>query len=192
MAIYGLSVLILLYSWLDGCKRPWNNRAWQQAEYHKRRPRDACGGMCEWLKQAVLKTALPARVTGVRIPLPPPLHGAVAASGCQFCDAHAGREPSPDASSYARKAAQVQIHLPHCALIEHPALARCLFSVRHAMLWFPLPINHKQDSPCCRASWRGFRFRHIPAFFCRSGEKHRIISILFVLNHMIFLPPRYD
>ena len=31
-----------------------------------------CGGMCEWLKQAVLKTALPARVTGVRIPLPPP------------------------------------------------------------------------------------------------------------------------
>ena len=30
------------------------------------------GGMCEWLKQAVLKTALPARVTGVRIPLPPP------------------------------------------------------------------------------------------------------------------------
>ncbi len=33
--------------------------------------------MCERLKQAVLKTALPARVTGVRIPLPPPLgfHG---------------------------------------------------------------------------------------------------------------------
>ena len=30
------------------------------------------GGMCERLKQAVLKTALPARVTGVRIPLPPP------------------------------------------------------------------------------------------------------------------------
>jgi hypothetical protein len=28
--------------------------------------------MCEWLKQAVLKTALPERVTGVRIPLPPP------------------------------------------------------------------------------------------------------------------------
>lgn len=31
------------------------------------------GGMCERLKQAVLKTALPLRVTGVRIPLPPPL-----------------------------------------------------------------------------------------------------------------------
>jgi hypothetical protein len=30
------------------------------------------GGMCERLKQAVLKTALPERVTGVRIPLPPP------------------------------------------------------------------------------------------------------------------------
>ena len=37
---------------------------------HVARPR--CGGMCEWLKQAVLKTALPLRVTGVRIPLPPP------------------------------------------------------------------------------------------------------------------------
>jgi hypothetical protein len=35
-----------------------------------------CGGMCEWLKQAVLKTALPYRVTGVRIPLPPP---------CNYC-----------------------------------------------------------------------------------------------------------
>ena len=31
------------------------------------------GGMCERLKQAVLKTALLERVTGVRIPLPPPL-----------------------------------------------------------------------------------------------------------------------
>jgi hypothetical protein len=31
------------------------------------------GGMCERLKQAVLKTAVPARVPGVRIPLPPPL-----------------------------------------------------------------------------------------------------------------------
>src|ERR1017187_4632393 len=30
------------------------------------------GGMCEWLKQAVLKTAVPERVPGVRIPLPPP------------------------------------------------------------------------------------------------------------------------
>src|SRR5216684_4513778 len=29
--------------------------------------------MCEWLKQAVLKTAVPERVPGVRIPLPPPL-----------------------------------------------------------------------------------------------------------------------
>src|SRR5438067_11039013 len=28
--------------------------------------------MCEWLKQAVLKTAVPERVPGVRIPLPPP------------------------------------------------------------------------------------------------------------------------
>src|SRR5438309_11002221 len=31
-----------------------------------------CGGMCERLKQAVLKTAVPERVPGVRIPLPPP------------------------------------------------------------------------------------------------------------------------
>src|ERR1700680_4023313 len=31
------------------------------------------GGMCEWLKQAVLKTAVPETVPGVRIPLPPPL-----------------------------------------------------------------------------------------------------------------------
>src|SRR5271157_2869796 len=30
------------------------------------------GGMCERLKQAVLKTAIPERVSGVRIPLPPP------------------------------------------------------------------------------------------------------------------------
>ena len=33
------------------------------------------GGMCEWLKQAVLKTAVRETVPGVRIPLPPPLHG---------------------------------------------------------------------------------------------------------------------
>src|SRR5271165_244170 len=33
---------------------------------------DPCGGMCERLKQAVLKTAVPERVPGVRIPLPPP------------------------------------------------------------------------------------------------------------------------
>src|SRR5579872_402544 len=33
----------------------------------------ALGGMCEWLKQAVLKTAVPETVPGVRIPLPPPL-----------------------------------------------------------------------------------------------------------------------
>src|SRR2546430_4323765 len=37
--------------------------------------------MREWLKRAVLKTAVPERVSGVRIPLPPPLcdwriHGA--------------------------------------------------------------------------------------------------------------------
>jgi hypothetical protein len=31
-----------------------------------------CGGMCEWLKQAVLKTAVRETVPGVRIPLPPP------------------------------------------------------------------------------------------------------------------------
>ncbi len=30
------------------------------------------GGMCEWLKQAVLKTAVRETVPGVRIPLPPP------------------------------------------------------------------------------------------------------------------------
>jgi hypothetical protein len=28
--------------------------------------------MCEWLKQTVLKTVVPERVPGVRIPLPPP------------------------------------------------------------------------------------------------------------------------
>src|ERR1035441_3158953 len=33
----------------------------------------SCGGMCERLKQAVLKTAVLERVPGVRIPLPPPL-----------------------------------------------------------------------------------------------------------------------
>ncbi len=32
----------------------------------------SCGGMCERLKQAVLKTALGESPTGVRIPLPPP------------------------------------------------------------------------------------------------------------------------
>ena len=30
------------------------------------------GGMREWLKRAVLKTAVPETVPGVRIPLPPP------------------------------------------------------------------------------------------------------------------------
>jgi hypothetical protein len=30
------------------------------------------GGVCEWLKQAVLKTAVRETVPGVRIPLPPP------------------------------------------------------------------------------------------------------------------------
>ena len=33
----------------------------------------ACGGMAEWLMAAVLKTAVPERVSGVRIPLPPPI-----------------------------------------------------------------------------------------------------------------------
>ncbi len=32
-----------------------------------------CGGMAEWLKAAVLKTASRVIVTGVRIPLPPPV-----------------------------------------------------------------------------------------------------------------------
>lgn len=31
------------------------------------------GGMAEWLNAAVLKTVVPSRVPGVRIPLPPPL-----------------------------------------------------------------------------------------------------------------------
>ena len=30
------------------------------------------GGMAEWLMAAVLKTVVPERVSGVRIPLPPP------------------------------------------------------------------------------------------------------------------------
>src|SRR5579863_693644 len=34
--------------------------------------RYSSGGMCEWLKQAVLKTAVRETVPGVRIPLPPP------------------------------------------------------------------------------------------------------------------------
>ena len=32
-----------------------------------------CGGMAEWLMAAVLKTVVPERVSGVRIPLPPPV-----------------------------------------------------------------------------------------------------------------------
>ena len=39
----------------------------------KQLPPASHGGMCERLKQAVLKTAIPERVSGVRIPLPPPL-----------------------------------------------------------------------------------------------------------------------
>jgi H+/Cl- antiporter ClcA len=34
--------------------------------------------MCEWLKQAVLKTAVRETVPGVRIPLPPPVLGDLA------------------------------------------------------------------------------------------------------------------
>src|SRR5688572_8417425 len=37
--------------------------------YNQRNPD---GGMAEWLMAAVLKTAVPERVSGVRIPLPPP------------------------------------------------------------------------------------------------------------------------
>ncbi len=39
-------------------------------------PADSRGGMCEWLKQAVLKTAVRETVPGVRIPLPPPSQSA--------------------------------------------------------------------------------------------------------------------
>ena len=57
--------------------------------------------MCEWLKQAVLKTAVPERVSGVRIPLPPPsfLQGSL--------DSLRSPGISP-AGSNARKAAQVR------------------------------------------------------------------------------------
>src|SRR5947208_4764067 len=41
--------------------------------------------MREWLKRAVLKTAVPERVSGVRIPLPPPL--------CDWC-IHGAQEHS--------------------------------------------------------------------------------------------------
>ena len=39
------------------------------------------GGMCEWLKQAVLKTAVRETVPGVRIPLPPPSRPGAISSG---------------------------------------------------------------------------------------------------------------
>src|SRR3954454_5977136 len=38
----------------------------------------ASGGVVEWFKAAVLKTAVPARVPWVRIPPPPPVHTAYA------------------------------------------------------------------------------------------------------------------
>ena len=44
-----------------------------RSEVRERDDTRLAGGMCEWLKQAVLKTALRETVTGVRIPLPPPL-----------------------------------------------------------------------------------------------------------------------
>jgi hypothetical protein len=73
--------------------------------------------MCERLKQAVLKTAVPARVPGVRIPLPPPV----------FPEQLAARGPSTSlrispAGSDARKAAQVRIPLP---LPGSPTPGRC-------------------------------------------------------------------
>ena len=37
--------------------------------------------MGEWLIPAVLKTVVPEKVPGVRIPLPPPLHGIDARTG---------------------------------------------------------------------------------------------------------------
>src|SRR6185369_7923721 len=59
------------------------------------------GGMCEWLKQAVLKTALRETVTGVRIPLPPPYRlRSLALLGISA------------AGSDARKTPQVRIPLP--------------------------------------------------------------------------------
>ena len=42
-----------------------------------------CGGMAEWLKAAVLKTASRVIVTGVRIPLPPPVQHAIPSHGLE-------------------------------------------------------------------------------------------------------------
>jgi hypothetical protein len=42
------------------------------ARYAAKLDMRSCGGMCERLKQAVLKTAIRETVSGVRIPLPPP------------------------------------------------------------------------------------------------------------------------
>jgi integrase len=52
------------------------------------------GGMCEWLKQAVLKTALPWRVTGVRIPLPPPSNDSKTSDEIQ--EIYAKRNPASE------------------------------------------------------------------------------------------------
>ncbi len=72
----------------------WTGARWRALEVPARQPRSglvshgaagrnpsrrsitivlhSCGGMAEWLMAAVLKTAVPERVSGVRIPLPPP------------------------------------------------------------------------------------------------------------------------
>ena len=52
--------------------------------------------MCERLKQAVLKTAVPERVPGVRIPLPPPFLIGIKRSGLD--DSASNREPGQDYS----------------------------------------------------------------------------------------------
>src|SRR5690349_14678454 len=78
--LHGLTITAICLGYLRGSKREGGG---ERGRHHyrsvmtsipaavkiRRVPR---GGMCEWLKQAVLKTAVRETVPGVRIPLPPP------------------------------------------------------------------------------------------------------------------------
>jgi hypothetical protein len=93
--------------------------------------------MCERLKQAVLKTALPERVTGVRIPLPPPSTcRAVRVRGFRY-ENLLGREAVATQSTFLPSKRQI------CRAIASAArMARCMM----VNVGFALPEDGKTEA----------------------------------------------
>src|SRR2546427_8994177 len=81
------------------------------------------GGMAEWSMAVVLKTTVPARVPGVRIPLPPP---AKIRSRCRPASQAVNHFPRERGRSVMRVAALYDIHA------NLPALEAVLQDIRQA------------------------------------------------------------